>query len=951
MLRLLPPALLLLALGLLWFWIGDAPTPGTQPAQPSDSLSTEDVASVESDPTSAADSAPQLTRDPAVTDGPAASLPALPDGRAAARVTLRLVDALSQPIEGAQVNLTEEDRYEADAVAAATSGPDGVVSLLGPVGVGLELRAAGSAWVEIRHTLAPLTEGQRLDLGDLVLQSGGQLIGRVTDSQGRGLAGAEVGLEESGSSLLRNSSIHLYTATDDEGRYRLAGIPAGQFRLRVRCSGFLASEMDPVRVDGHGREHNQDFQLERGRVVEGQVVDADHRPIAGAEVAPDSSRRLDSMDFRMERPRVSRASRTPSLPGAVVTDAEGRFTLGGIDDHSDHLLARAAGHGSRQQPLPEEGVPVLIRLEPRFGIQGRLLLPDESPASGVQVQLKGTDSERNPWASLMGLSEATSDADGFFELMDLQAGDYQLSAYHPMAEVVEMPLHLQGNEDGLEIQMQSAEHLTVRVVDSAGEPLSDVALSVRAAASDSRGSSVRISLSADGAQRVHRGNEPSVHGRTDEDGFAILPGVASGSRRLRMTAPGFATLDHAFTRDQGPQHLDLTLPKAATLHVQLLAPDGKVLPGVEVYMDPDVEEWEELKQTSDLAGRVAWSDLLPGVYSLGYREGGGEGSFFQILGGPEAADDGQDVECLPLEEGAHLQRVIVVDSLAFLRVQVLRSGQPVAGAQVWLETLVDGPMAGFLSPTPSTTDGAGWVDLPPREAGRYRLFARAGNHAPEVEQEIEIHDGSQDFTVEVLGATLRGRLMADGRGLVGASLTLQEAGSGAGDGGPRQMAVGMVMVSSSSGGARVGMESGDPRAARAVTDGDGSFHFIDVPPGRYRAVSSAPGFESWESEVLEVGEVGELDIGTHTLFAGARIYGRDLNQGEADPDSGMAIGSLLRLLDEDGETVAVTLPQPTGNYSFEDIAPGRYQLSQGTWKSEAIDLGRGEELPFDIPKQ
>src|SRR6476646_5681657 len=63
-------------------------------------------------------------------------------------------------------------------------------------------------------------------------QSNGSLEGQVTDQNGAVVAGAEINAVSREIGILRTST------TDDAGRYQIAALPVGPYRLEVKARGF-----------------------------------------------------------------------------------------------------------------------------------------------------------------------------------------------------------------------------------------------------------------------------------------------------------------------------------------------------------------------------------------------------------------------------------------------------------------------------------------------------------------------------------------------------------------------------------------------------------------------------------------------------------------------------------------------------------------------------------------
>jgi Calx-beta domain/SdrD B-like domain len=122
----------------------------------------------------------------------------------------------------------------------------------------------------------------------------------------------------------------------------------------------------------------------------------------------------------------------------------------------------------------------------------------------------------------------------------------------------------------------------------------------------------------------------------------------------------------------------------------------------------------------------------------------------------------------------------------------------------------------------------------------------------------------------------------------------------------------------------------------ATTDANGAYAFADIAAGSYR-VSAVPQ-ASWMSTTSEAvsdqdtGEAGggDLDFGT---FLPPTLSGQvfnDLNHnGIKDAgESGLAGWTVQLDLNNDGTVDGTTTTDPGGNYSFVDVGPGTYRISQ-----------------------
>lgn len=106
----------------------------------------------------------------------------------------------------------------------------------------------------------------------------GSVSGRVTIS-GKGAAGLTVSLYRSRTSFGGDPPFR--DVTDQEGHYRISGVPAGNYSLAPFTPGFVSDGGVPYAVmlgEGEAVE-GIDFELRRGGVITGKVSDAEGNPL------------------------------------------------------------------------------------------------------------------------------------------------------------------------------------------------------------------------------------------------------------------------------------------------------------------------------------------------------------------------------------------------------------------------------------------------------------------------------------------------------------------------------------------------------------------------------------------------------------------------------------------------------------------------------------------------
>src|SRR5688572_17964223 len=109
-------------------------------------------------------------------------------------------------------------------------------------------------------------------------QSTASIEGLITDQDGASIAEAEITASEPAISVRRQA------ITDVSGRYQIAAIPIGDYRLEVRARGFQTRILERVRIEV-GRTMIHDVQLQVGNVNEEVAVTANEDLIERASTS------------------------------------------------------------------------------------------------------------------------------------------------------------------------------------------------------------------------------------------------------------------------------------------------------------------------------------------------------------------------------------------------------------------------------------------------------------------------------------------------------------------------------------------------------------------------------------------------------------------------------------------------------------------------------------------
>lgn len=403
------------------------------------------------------------------------------------------------------------------------------------------VRAAGFATWR-RDGVEPDDVG--FDIGDVEMDAGMTIVGRVYDRADRPITGAVVEITEDATyAYFAETTVR----TDHDGYFRAERLPVGRWNLTARHGDQKVSET----VEGAARETVEADLMLGGIEIDGEIWLGDNRAQGGTLVLSSDGSQAAGVVVMMQRLTADRQIfGVDSQPVRFAVSADGRFTGKGLD----------AGRYYAAYTPPEAGAaPVTKILDvPRVesfqcaiqysdaSVEGVVIDTSGRPVAGASVVASAGD----------GVQEisAFTDGEGRFSVRGLESGRLVLTADHTdfsPSEPTELDMR-DGSAEG---------PLVLELLPPNG---ANIMLAVNAAAG-----------SASGAPVYLVGPETST-GFTDGGGLATFSGISAGSYRPCGFAYGGATGcgENLFVDDGDRLQAELTLGRGGYVDVWVASSHG-----------------------------------------------------------------------------------------------------------------------------------------------------------------------------------------------------------------------------------------------------------------------------------------------------------------------------------------------------------------------------------------
>jgi protocatechuate 3,4-dioxygenase beta subunit len=285
----------------------------------------------------------------------------------------------------------------------AEAGDDGAFRLrVGPGSQGLEAGAPGLAARRLDVDVPAASE--TIDLGDVALEVGIAIRGRVRDAAGRAIERASV------YTWSQETDQSFNAQTEADGSYVLAGLTPGLYSLIATATGMGRAERK-----AEAGANGVDFVLPRGGTISGVVIDDAGKPVDAFRVYARLPVRMGSMS---------------GARGDTFGAPDGRFVLEGVAEGEyvvdvsapDRATTTVSGVKVAAGGNADIGT---VRLGVGGTLKGTVVDASSAPVSGASVRVSGAGRD---YASTM--PEVTTDAGGAFEIRGLAPGPTLVRVIH-----------------------------------------------------------------------------------------------------------------------------------------------------------------------------------------------------------------------------------------------------------------------------------------------------------------------------------------------------------------------------------------------------------------------------------------------------------------------------------------------------------------------------------------
>lgn len=589
------------------------------------------------------------------------------------------------------------------------------------------VRRLGYARTTVPGVVVGDSPQKTVDIGDVVLEPGVAVFGKVLDPDGAPIAGAEVRLGGRGAGFRRLAMIPSTRAADAvtgaDGGFVISDLRRDDTMvLSVTHEGYLDGLAEGVRA---GSPDPVSITLEPACRVEGIVVDGAGEPISGARVSV--------AEMRVRGSRV-----VPISVSSIVASADdGTFVI--VDAEPGALQVVAVKEGFLE---PEPVDVVLVPTEPQSGVRvvlargarvaGTVRAADGTPLPGADVEIAGDRS----WSRSFSGS-ATTDGDGRYLLEGVPPGKTSIEVTHRSHPRTVRDAELDEGETTLDITMERGAIVAGRVVGPGGEPVVEA----------------RVTMEQAGAGF---GASSAI---TDASGGFVLDDLTPGDHTVRITARGYAPPDPApkvAVAASGTPPVEIVLRASGSIVGRVIGLDADELAAASISASGEGTR-RFASGVVDRDGSYRIEDIGPGTWN--------------VVGRLQTGRIAEASATVP-EDGTPVSVDLEFGSGFSISGVVLDGDEPVAGANVFAVS--------ETRPTVFTrTDDAGAFVLEGLDTGTYSVSASDWDRGASTEATIRL-EGDERIALRFASGSVSGKVIrgSDRSPLSGVAISATPADGG-----------------------------------------------------------------------------------------------------------------------------------------------------------------------------
>lgn len=331
-----------------------------------------------------------------------------------AKVSGHVRDGAGAPLAAIEVSSMWPERH-------ATSGADGAYAIGG-------LDPSGGAALTAHDPSGRMGDVNRYarageTAADLVMRAAAQIAGRVVERKtGAPVAGAKVG---TGRQVMGLGAEHA-AESDQDGRFELAGLAPGAYKLQVTKEGFApaAASVDA----GEGERADVTVELGQGAAIAGRVLDAaTGAGLAGAHVFDVTDLELggggafspETLVEMMAAQGGNAKLAGLGVPSSADSGDDGAYRLERVPPGARRLVAFEGGHESLARTIEVAADGADVRADFPLGgggtIEGRVGDAAGAPVAEAQIMAM---------SPMVGARLGKSDAAGHYAIRGLKPGNY-----------------------------------------------------------------------------------------------------------------------------------------------------------------------------------------------------------------------------------------------------------------------------------------------------------------------------------------------------------------------------------------------------------------------------------------------------------------------------------------------------------------------------------------------